>query len=418
MKNNYICSVDLGSSKLAGMVCIFNKTGQIIDIVMDVLPSKGIRNGKIFDFQELSLVLEDLLKKLQKSSGLKIKGFFTNISANEVRTGHSRAIMPLAERGSRVITDTDLRRINEQAKILGTSLEEEIIHQISHGYIVDGQNYCLNPSQLYAHRLEVDLYLVYARLSYIQNISRLASQLGFSIKGIYYCGLANQQIIFGNDKRHTLDIFCDIGADTVELTVFKDGILQGIAALVGGGDNITEAISKELNIPLSLAQEIKQSWAVIGNYQDLPEEKEVMVKRANTYVAVKQREISRIATEQASRLCQAIKEALDKLSLNSAIDNLVIAGRTVLQEGFLEKLEELTGITVKLARISELPFMNKEIGNQLTSSSSKALTYLNALGLSIYAWEVMQREAFKIIPPLKSLAGVIHKVKEIYQQYF
>ncbi|MCM8763112.1 MAG: hypothetical protein NC829_01910, partial [Candidatus Omnitrophica bacterium] len=132
MKNNYICSVDLGSSKLAGMVCIFNKTGQIIDIVMDVLPSKGIRNGKIFDFQELSLVLEDLLKKLQKSSGLKIKGFFTNISANEVRTGHSRAIMPLAERGSRVITDTDLRRINEQAKILGTSLEEEIIHQISH----------------------------------------------------------------------------------------------------------------------------------------------------------------------------------------------------------------------------------------------------------------------------------------------
>jgi len=140
MKNNFICTLDLGSSKLSGMVCVFNKQGKIIDISMETVLSRGIKGGRIVDFSQLSSNLEDLLKKLQKGSGFKIKEFYANVSGNEITTAHSRAIMPLAERGNKIITDADIYRVKEQARVLGTNLQEEIIHQIPFGYVVDGEN--------------------------------------------------------------------------------------------------------------------------------------------------------------------------------------------------------------------------------------------------------------------------------------
>ncbi|MDD5610034.1 MAG: cell division FtsA domain-containing protein [Candidatus Omnitrophica bacterium] len=419
MKNNFICAVDLGSSKLSAIVCVFNKQGKIIDMSMESAPSRGIKGGRIVDFSDLSSNLESLLKKLEKAQGSRIKEFYTNVSGNEISTAHSRAIIPLAERGNRVITDADIFRVKEQARILGTSLQEEIIHEIPFGYIVDTDNFCSDPRELYAHRLEIDLYLIYAKLSHIQSLTRMAHQLGFSIKGIFYSGLISAKLALGESIRRATDIFCDIGADMTDLVFFKNNILQSLQVLPIGGDEITSAIARGLSIPFELAEEIKRSSAVIGKPEDLPAGKEVMVNKGSNYMPIKQREISRIATESAAGMCRQIKEAIDKVAPANTINNLFISGRTVIQEGFLEKLEEVTGIPTRLVRIPGHLFINNEIHNELTSSYMKMLTYLNAFGLVTHAAESTQENnILRQVPTLKPLSGVINKVKQVYQQYF
>jgi cell division ATPase FtsA len=72
-------------------------------------------------------------------SGVKIRNIYTNIPAPNVIVKHSRAIIPLAERGNKVVTPSDVMRVNHQAKVLGANLEEEIIHRIPYSYSVDSK---------------------------------------------------------------------------------------------------------------------------------------------------------------------------------------------------------------------------------------------------------------------------------------
>ncbi|MCM8779782.1 MAG: hypothetical protein NC914_01340, partial [Candidatus Omnitrophica bacterium] len=72
-----------------------------------------------------------------------------------------------------------------------------------------------------------------------------------------------------------------------------------------------------------------------------------------------------------------------------------------------------------IIRIPSRYFLNNQIYNKLISVPTKMLTYLNAFSMSIYAWEAAQAgRIFSKALPLKSVSGVINKVKEVYQQYF
>ncbi len=157
--SNYISALDIGSSKIAACVAKVKK-GSITGIFFDSIPSKGVSRGVIVDAIALVGSIGKLLKNLKVKSGINIKFIYTNISGSDIVTKHSRAIIPLAERGNKVITLSDIQRVNEQARVLGSSLEEEIIHLIPSSYTIDSKNNVANPIGLYSHRLEVDLYLV------------------------------------------------------------------------------------------------------------------------------------------------------------------------------------------------------------------------------------------------------------------
>ena len=127
MLNNYICALDIGSSKIAAAVAEI-KRKRISNIFFDSIPSKGVKCGIIVDSIDLVSSISKLMKNLKVKSGIKIKFLYANISGQDIVTKHSQAIVPLAERGNKVITRQDLQRVNEQARILGSGLEEEIIH--------------------------------------------------------------------------------------------------------------------------------------------------------------------------------------------------------------------------------------------------------------------------------------------------
>ena len=127
-----------------------------------------------------------------------------NRSFQNILTKHSHAIIPLAERGNKVITSTDIASANEQARILGSSLEEEIIHVIPSSYSIDSKNNVINPVGLYSHRLEADLFLICAKLSSLQSLSRAVSQAGYEIKNLSFSGLATSRAVFSKEEEGLL----------------------------------------------------------------------------------------------------------------------------------------------------------------------------------------------------------------------
>lgn len=418
MINNYICALDIGSSKLVAAAALIKK-GRIAQIFLENEPSRGIREGVIVDSVELVSALSRLMRKLRGTSGLKIKSVFANVSGQDIVTKHSYSVIPLAERGNKVISIFDMEKVNDQARILGSSLEEEIIHQIPFAYGIDSKKDIVNPLGLYSHRLEVDLFLVCAKISSLQALNRLVHQSGYDLKEVFLSGIASSCAVFNQDFKTGVNVFCDIGSDISELLIFKDGALKDIRLLRLGGDMLTQELSRSLNISLELAEDLKRTHAAVGNYEDIEEDKEILIKKDNLYKPIKQKLAAQITTDKTKAICEMIKvEAGKSLSLNE-VSNFVVAGRSVLLEGFLEMLESTLGIPVKLAKLGHPQLLSLAGSNELLSGH-KYLTYLTALGLICQALRVEELPQFSAVveSSRNPVSRLISRAKEVYQEYF
>ncbi|MFH1414284.1 MAG: cell division protein FtsA [Candidatus Omnitrophota bacterium] len=418
MINNYICAIELGSSKISAVLAEVNNR-RINKLFFDYLPSKGIKSGSIVNSIDVIDGVSRILKNLKNKSGIKFKSVYTNISGQDITIKQSHAIMPLAERGNKVITKSDINKVNEQARILASNLEDEIIHTMPINYGIDSKKNLINPQGLYSHNLEVNLLLVCAKLSSIQSITRVINQSGYEVAGLSFSPLTASKAIFNQEsERKGLSLFCDIGTDKTELLVFKDGFLQDLVILPHGGNCLTNKLKERLDLPFDLAEDIKRSYGIIADPQRIPDDKEILVKKDDFYKPIKQKEISAIITDEARMICTKIKEAVNQKLETPELSSFIVTGRTVSLEGFVETLENTLTVSVKLGRIAS-PHLLSYIKEEGALSQTKSLTYLTSLGMIC---EVLADKKRGVSPAQKPVGNLIqravNRVKEVYQEYF
>ncbi len=415
MFKEHVCALDIGSNKISAAVAEIRRK-RVSAVYFDSVPSKGFREGGVVDGINLVNCVGQLLKKLKSRSGLNIKFVYTGISGPDIITKHSQAIIPLAERGNKLIMPSDVKRVNEQARVLGSSLEEEIIHQVPFAYTVDSKEEIINPLGLYGHRLKADLYLVCGKLAAVQSVIRVVNQAGFDVKDLFFSGLATAEAVFNREFRQGLNVLCDIGNDNIEIMVFKDGLLRNVDMLSAGGAGLTRRLAENLAIPLDLAEEVKHAYAV-AQEPSPDDNKEILVKKNNIYHTLKQGAISSIASAHTKELCSQIRECIQKMVPLYEVKNVVTVGRAVLLEGFLETLEHTLGVSVRLGRLTHpdmLSALNKE-----HAIGQKYVAHLTALGLICLALEKQKPEALSTHAPSPNLfKRAVTKVKDIYLEYF
>ena len=418
MLNNYICALDLGSSKIAASVAEIRHR-RIVKIQFESVPSRGMKKGVITDSVALTEAINKLLKAIKTKSGINVKSVYVNMSGVGIITKHSHAVIPLAERGNKVITSSDIQKVNEQARILAQNLEEEIIHQMPFGYTIDSRGDIPNPLGLYSHRLEVDLYLICTKLSAIQNINRIINQAGYDLKSLSFSGLATSNIVFGKELEEGINIFCDIGSDTTELLIFKDGLPLDITILPLGGDDITMELSNELKIPFALAEDTKRTYGKAGDYDELNGGKEMLIKKGDAYKPLPQKLVCELITSRTKLICQTIKDSINEKIDSRKANNFVTVGRAILLEGFLEMLENTLGAQVKIGRIAD-PEITSLINVDSNVSGQRYLKYIASLGVLYWAFKSGLRVPLSAKQDTirNPLFKVIDRCKEIYEEYF
>lgn len=432
LKNNYICALDIGSSKISGAVAKIQGR-HVSSIFFESLPSSGIKKGIIVNSVDLIGCISKVLKKLSAKSGINIRFVYADISGQHMVTKHSRACLPLAERGNKIITQQDVEKVREQARILASNLEEEIIHALPFSYSIDAQENILNPLGLYSHKLEMDLYLVCTKLSTLQSLTRVINQSGYEIKDLFFSGTSTSGLIMsGGQLKQGTSIICDIGSDITEVLLFKQGSLRNIQVLNMGGDDLTASLQENLKIPFELAEDIKKSYASVGDSQG--QEKQILVKKNNIYKTIDAKAVSEVVTSETKLFCAKLKEAVEKITPINKIDNFSAVGRTVLQEGFLETLEGVMGISVKLGRIpnaenqSQEPCAfseNKYIQDVISLSNKsedlsgrKYLTFITCIGIICQSIAEKQPLSSPIQQPRNFFVKTVNRFKEVYQEYF
>jgi cell division protein FtsA len=419
----YKCGLDIGSSKIAACLGRF-RGNELTNLWYGSTDAVGIKRGQWQDIGNLTDGFSKLLRNLKSKSGIKIKTINLGFSGQNVIVRHSQAVIALAERGNKSVTKRDIQNVNYQAQILGSCLEDEILHSEPLGYTVDNENEVINPLGLYGHKLKVDLYLLCAKISYINTVIEVINRLGLRLNEITLSGLAISQAVFDLNRMKGLNILCDIGKDIIQILIFNDGRLMHYHIVASGGDDLTTSLSGQLKLPHSLAEEIKISYGRIqDNYQ--AQDREIIVKKGNAYSTISQNSVIKILTQSSRRIAKLIRNAIQPhlLAISSPLIpskmTLHVSGRTACLEGFLELLEVIVGIPVKIANIGN-PSLTAPLIRHQFSSGESILNYLVCLGLIAEENKLSYKKSLnKPMGGFRStLSRIPERIKEVYQEYF
>ena len=238
----------------------------------------------------------------------------------------------------REVTREDIDRALEVARAVSIPSSREVLHVLPRDFSVDEQEGVKDPIGMSAIRLGVDVHIVTASATAVQNLTKCVVAAGVKIDELVAGSLASAETVASETERELGVAVADIGAGTTDLALFTDGSPLYSAVLPVGGNNVTNDVAIGLKTSLQVAEELKVHHGTCDLRTVDPDEQ--------ISVSVLGEEAGR----QVSRLevCQII-EARMRETFELMRDKMREAGHGMLPAGII-----LTGGGAQLGGVAEL----------------------------------------------------------------
>ena len=401
------CGLDIGSQSIkAGLARV--KSGASLELLgVYEMKTGGFKDASVTDLAEFSECIHQTIQGLLKKTGHKVKEVSVGVNGELVDTRMSHALIPLVDRGTKIISQGDIKKVSYQARLLGIKMDEEIVHEFAQSYQVDEVNSILNPLGLYGRKIGVHSLLIVANINRLRNVMKAVSEAGFDVGSLFFTSYISSDVTLDEKDKKDGCVLIDIGSKVTAVLVFKDGLLRFLDKINIGGEHFTRSIAQQLNFPLELAEEIKKSYAAVGSSPI--EKEEILVKKENQYLPVKREVIFQAIKAETDHLVESIRSAIKVSGVYEQINRgVVVIGGGALLPGLMERIGQETNFTVKLGKINFVA----------QGFLSNAALYTSVAGL-VQAGFGKSRKAistFKENLAWPQLFG--QKVKELYQEYF
>lgn len=405
------CSLDIGTHKIKGSVLRVNRTRNKEELeLINVNESRlyGFEDAHVSNLSELADSINSALKDLTKKCLRPPKEIQLGISGDLVSSRPVHTTIPLADRGAKAITSKDIEKANHQAKILGTKMDEEVLHYIPLHYHIDESDTLLDPNGLYARKLGVDAVLYLSNENRLRNISKAVNQAGYEVDNIFFSSYVAAEVALSEEERKYGCGFLDIGSRTSTLFIFKDNRLKSSEILSWGGDMLTEAIAKQLNLAYEMAEDIKKSYAVAMD-GDKYKDEEILLKKEDAYRPIKRAVVTEAVMPEVEKLTGIITDIFNSPGRkDDAQRGAVVVGGGALMPGIIEKIGLAAGVPVRLGKIN-FPYRR---------DLSQEILYLSATGLAYQGYRKSYPRQVLISGQHPWYQKVLKRGKELYEEYF
>ncbi|MCZ6863551.1 MAG: cell division protein FtsA [Alphaproteobacteria bacterium] len=247
-------ALDIGTSKVC---CLIAELGddcapRIIGIGHQV--SKGIKGGSIVDMEAARNAVRAVVHTAEEMADATITGVVVNVSAGDPRSARTNAEVTVP---GHQVSKADLRRLLDQGQQWRNGVEREVIHAIPVAFSLDGTRGIKDPSGMAAQRLGVDMHLVTAEPSAIQNLKSCVAGCHLECEALvaspYAAGLGCLTI----DETELGVTIIDMGGGTTTLASFEEGELVFTGRVPVGGRHVSADLAHGLATPLADAERIK-----------------------------------------------------------------------------------------------------------------------------------------------------------------
>lgn len=264
MINRMIFSLDIGSSKIVSMVGSVGEKVEIHGIsnyyftnnskVNDFL---NVSSGIICNLESVEKKVIQVLNEARINADCSIGGVIVNIAGNNVCNYYSSSQLELKNQG---ITGEHMQRLIDNARQVDIPSQYEVLDFEVQEYLLDNENYAINPIHLTASNVESNINLFLANASQVANLRKTLRYSSYDLAKMVPSGILSGMAVLNHEEKELGCCLIDIGAGTTDIVVYENGFIRYLCSIPMGGEDITRDIASVLKISRNLAEDIKLNY--------------------------------------------------------------------------------------------------------------------------------------------------------------
>jgi cell division protein FtsA len=371
-----ITVLDVGSAKTAVLICEANDSG-LRYRGHAVAESRGSRKGIIVELDKAVQSIQKVVEEAEKLAECTVENAVVAVGGSHIRGLTSRGGVSLGSRPREVERD-DIRLAVEKARSLSLPADREILHLLPQEFILDDQAGVRDPAGMMARRVEVNLHLVTASSSAMQNVVTAANRAGLHVDNVVYEAMVSADATLRADEKELGVCLADIGAGSTGLIVYCDGMVAHTGVVPVGGDHFTNDVAVGLRTPLAAAEAIKKSFGHTDRSK-VPEGNEIEAPACGDRPSrlMPQRFLAEILEPRAVELCELVRDHLRQAGVLELCNaGLVLTGGGSRLDGLGQVCEEVIERPVRLALPAPIAGMPEQLADP---------EFATLLGLAMYA---------------------------------
>ncbi len=410
-REKIFCSLDIGTHNIKGALLKMStaKGSEEMELInVNEHRLYGFKDAHVSNLSELADSINSALKDLTRKYDRQPKEIQLGVSGDLIKSRLAQTIIPLADRGSKVITSKDIEKVNRQVKVLGTKIDEEVLHEIPLQYHIDEADTLLDPSGLYARKLGVDSILILSVENRLRNIVKAVNQAGYEVDHIFFSDYVAADVALKEEERKYGCGFIDVGSQATSVFVFKDNCLKSLEIIPWGGDFLTQAIAKQLNLSFEMADEIKKSYAVVSDSNKYNDE-EILLKKEEAYLPIKRAVILEAIKPEVENFIGLIENFMRAPNRRDDVkQGFIVVGGGALLPGLIERVGSVAGVPVRLGKF------NFSFKRDLVQET----VFLAAIGLASQGYRKNYPHRTFIADRQPWFKECLRRGKELYEEYF
>jgi cell division protein FtsA len=332
-----LVGIDVGTSKVCALIGEVHRDGGLTVIGKGTVPATGLKKGVVVNIDQTVHSIGQAVEQAERLSGMKIDRAYVSVGGAHVESQNSPGTVAVSGH-NREVTREDISRATDVARAVQIPSNREVLHVLPRDFSVDDQEGVKDPLGMSAIRLGVEVHIVTASATAVQNLTKCVIAAGVKIDELVASSLAAAETVASETERELGVAVADIGAGTTDLALFADGSPLFSAVLPVGGNNVTNDVAIGLKTSLQVAEELKIRHGTC-DLRGIDEDENIAVSVLGEDAG---REVSRL------EMCQII-EARMRETFELMRDRMRESGHGMLPAGLI-----LTGGGAQLGGAAEL----------------------------------------------------------------
>jgi cell division protein FtsA len=259
-KPEIIGAIDIGSGQVVCTIGRKQSDQDHVDIIAAQRQTcRGLKGGVVINIDETALAIRRVMEAAEEQCKETVRDLIVGVRGAHIQTFNHHGAINIA-RTDKEITSDDVTQVIESTKAVPISTDREIIHVIPQDFVLDRQQGVPNPIGMEGSLLEVQVHIVTAGSSHLNNIWRAINNAGFGIREPIYGLLALGDVVVTQEEKDLGCLLVDFGGTTTGVGIYIDGSLVFTKELPLGTDAITNDLAHGLRTSFSQAKMVKERY--------------------------------------------------------------------------------------------------------------------------------------------------------------
>lgn len=341
MSQSLVYGIDVGTTKIVALVGrVDDERGGVEVLSFGEAPSHGLRRGVVVDREAAA----NSIAAAMDACGMGDESVVVGIAGSHIASFNTEVTL-LNRSRNLVITDRFIHKLETEARQVGVGEDEQVIHVVPRGYVLDGSEGVQQPVGLAARKVTMRAHVVTGAISSIQNLLYAVEDCGAQVSQVVLEPLASAEACLQAADRDAGVTLVDIGGGTTDMAVFLKGALVHTAVIPIGGESFTSDVAYGLKVPYETAERLKVRYGtVLSRIVDPVAAVRVDRRHYNAHF------ISQILEYRAQEVFEYVKDSLRRNGLGSRLSgDTVLTGGGSLLDGMTELSEDVLGVPARTA---------------------------------------------------------------------